>query len=277
MTWRELLGKGTAALRGAGIPDAEYDARELLFRASGLTMTTYALRSREEVPEGAAGEYPALIRRRAERIPLQRILGTASFYGREFAVRDGVLIPRFDTETLVEGLIPRLRPGMKLLDLCTGSGCILISLLLEGPEGMTGAGGDISPEAVAAASENAAKLGADAVFVQSDLFEKFGETYDLITANPPYIRSGEIDGLEPEVSGHEPRAALDGGGDGLEFYRRIVGEAPDHLNEGGLLGLEIGYDQAQDVSELMERNGFGSISVKRDLGWNTRAVIGTRK
>ena len=239
-------------------------------------MTTYILRQGEEAPEETAEKYRELIARREAREPLQYITGTAPFFGREFRVRPGVLIPRFDTETLVEALLPRLLPGMRLLDLCTGSGCVLISLLLSGPGGLSGTGTDVSVEALAVAQENAELLGADAEFVRADLFPDDGKTYDLISANPPYIRSELIPGLDPEVSVHEPRLALDGGADGLDFYRRITAEVPGRLADGGVLGVEIGYDQAEDVVERMKNAGFTQIAIHRDLGWNTRAVTGVK-
>lgn len=275
MTFRQLLREGADALKHAGISEAEYDARSLLYEAFDMNLADYLFRAEEEADPEASGRFRALIGRRCLREPLQYILGTAPFYGRDFLVEEGVLIPRFDTETLVEGLCGFLAPGMRLLDLCTGSGCILLTLLLEGPEGMEGTGSDISEKALEIAGKNAERLNVRADFVKSDLFEKISGTYDIITANPPYIRSGEIASLAPEVAAYEPRPALDGGGDGLSFYRRIAKEAPSYLHEGGILGFEIGYDQSEDVAELMKENGFGSIRVRRDLGWNTRAVIGT--
>ena len=277
MTWRELLKSGSDTLREAGIPEAEFDARSFLLTASSMTLADYALRAEEEVPKDISARFRSLISRRAAREPLQYILGRAPFYGRDFIVGEGVLIPRFDTEPLIEALTGSLSEGMRLLDLCTGSGCILLTLLLEGPEGMTGTGADISEKALGYAVQNAAALGVPAHFVKSDLFEDITGTYDIITANPPYIRSGEIDALAPEVARFEPRLALDGGEDGLSLLRRIITEAPYHLTENGLLGVEIGYDESEDVAEMMRENGFGSIQIKRDLSWNTRAVIGTKQ
>lgn len=274
MTWRELLKSGSRRLLDAGIQDAEYDARSILLEVSGMNLTTYALRAEEQADETVTEHFDQLITRRAGHEPLQYIFGEAPFCGREFLVRPGVLIPRFDTETLVEALLPSLRSGMSLLDLCTGSGCILLTLLLDGPAGMSGCGCDISAEALACARENAERFGASANFVESDLFEHIEGTYDIITANPPYIRSADIPGLAPEVVMHEPVLALDGGEDGLSYYRRIAAKAPEYLKDGGILGFEIGYDESEDVAGIMEENGFHSITVKHDLSWNTRAVIG---
>ena len=274
MTWRELCRKGALILRDAGIAGAEADARSLLFASSGMTLTSYAFRAEEPAPDAEEEKFFELVSRRSKREPLQYILGFAPFYGRDFIVNEGVLIPRFDTETLVEALTGYLKPGTEILDLCTGSGCILISLMLEGPGGISGTGSDISEKALSTAARNAVKFGVKAEFLNSNLFENITGTYDIITANPPYIRSAEIDGLAPEVSEYEPRIALDGGEDGLDFMRRIISEAPAHLRDGGVLGLEIGYDESEDVSGLMREYGFRSVSVRRDLAWNTRAVIG---
>ena len=274
MTYRELLKRGEGTLKAAGIADAESDARILLFETTGLSLTSYALRSGEKVPENEVPAYLECVGLRAKRIPIQYMLGRASFAGREFAVGEGVLIPRFDTETLTEAILPRLRPGMRLLDLCTGSGCILLTLLLDGPRGLEGTGSDISGTALDCAAWNAKAFGAECALIQSDLFEHIDGIYDIITANPPYIRTEVIETLAPEVRDHEPHLALDGGEDGLDFYRRIIEEAPRHLENGGLLGLEIGYDQAEDVCCMMETGGFGEVTIRRDLAWNTRAVIG---
>ena len=208
------------------------------------------------------------------REPLQYIMGTAPFYGRDFLVQRGVLIPRFDTETLIEAVLPYLKPMMRILDLCTGSGCILLTLLLEGPEGLEGTGSDISEEALYCARKNAEQLHEEAAFVKSDLFESIEGSFDLITANPPYIRSSVIGSLEAEVKEFEPLTALDGSEDGLEFYRRILREAGSHLRDGGRIALEIGFDQGSDVKSIMESEGFRDAAVLKDLAGLDRAVIG---
>ena len=185
-----------------------------------------------------------------------------------------MLIPRFDTETLIETVLPHLRSGMHLLDLCTGSGCILLTLLLEGPSGVSGTGADISEEALAVARENAERFHVEAGLVRSNLYSNIHGLYDIITANPPYIRTRVIDTLAPEVRDHEPRLALDGEEDGLAFYRRITEGAPAVLKAGGMLAFEIGYDQAESVTEIMEDGGFQRVTVVKDLAGNPRVASG---
>lgn len=281
MTLRELLKTGTERLLEAG-GDGEdarresgNDARLLLFYAAGCTMTTWPLRMNEAADADTARRYLEMIRRRSRYEPLQYITGTAPFFGREFIVRPGVLIPRFDTETLVASVLPALRRGQTLLDLCCGSGCILLTLLLEGPEGLTGVGADISDTALAVARENASRFHADASFVKSNLYENIHGVYDIITANPPYIPAQEIDALAPEVRDFEPAEALNGGADGLSFYRRIVHGAAAHLRESGTLAFEIGFDEAEAVTRIMEDGGFGNIRTVQDLAGRPRCVIGT--
>lgn len=276
MTVMQLIRAGSSMLAEAGVPGAEHDALELYLHLSGRTLSQYAASLSEEIEEAEEKTYFSLIKRRAGREPLQYITALAPFYGREFYVRPGVLIPRFDTETLVECVLPRLKSGMRLLDLCTGSGCILLTLLLEGPEGLEGCGSDLSEEALSCAEENAARLQVPAVFVKSDLFGRITGRYDIITANPPYIRSGEIGLLDPEVRDYEPRLALDGSGDGLAFYRRICAEAGRFLKEGGTLAFETGADETEAVRELMQENGFSETEIHRDLSGLGRVVIGVR-
>ena len=276
MKWRNLLAGGMTALRDAGSPEAAYDARELLAHVSGMNREAYLLHMEEEAPEEAVLSYRELTARRAAREPLQYITGSAPFYGYEFSVRPGVLIPRFDTETLVSALLPHMKAGMSLLDLCTGSGCVLLTCLLEGPEGMRGIGCDVSETALSCAAENAEKLGVSAEFVRSDLFAELTGPFDIISANPPYIRTDEIPDLPEEVRDHEPRLALDGEGDGLAFYRRIIAGAPAFLTDNGVLGLEIGCSQADDVEALMRQYGFRDVRLYRDLAGLPRTVTGVK-
>ena len=274
MTFKEALSEGTGMLRKAGVPGADYDARALLLFASGMSIEKLAASYGAELPGAAMKQYLHLLQRRMSREPLQYIMGTAPFYGRDFLVQRGVLIPRFDTETLIEAVLPYLKPMMRILDLCTGSGCILLTLILEGPEGLEGTGSDISEEALYCARKNAEQLHAEAAFVKSDLFESIEGSFDLITANPPYIRSSVIGSLEAEVKEFEPLTALDGSEDGLEFYRRILREAGSHLRDGGRIALEIGFDQGSDVKSIMESEGFRDAAVLKDLAGLDRAVIG---
>ena len=199
--------------------------------------------------------------------------------GLEFGVSSDVLIPEQDTENLVEEVMREVCDGDRILDLCTGSGCILLSLL-HYSNGSTGVGTDLSEDAVAAARKNACRLGLSdrSDWRTGDLFEalKPGERFDIIVSNPPYIRRETIGELAPEVRIHEPRMALDGGEDGLDFYRRIIPDAADHLVTGGMLFLEIGYDQAEQVSALMEDAGYYEIRTIKDYGGNDRIVCGIK-
>ena len=274
MIWRELFAEGKGRLEASGNEDSFYDARALLQFVSGMTMTDYPLRAGEEAGAHEVRVFREVISRRCAHEPLQYITGYAPFFGRDFLVRPGVLIPRFDTETLIEAVLPHLCPGMRLLDMCTGSGCILLTLLLEGPSGVSGTGTDISEEALAVARENAERFHVNAALVQSNLYSNIHGVYDIITSNPPYIRTRVIDMLAPEVRDHEPRLALDGEEDGLAFYRRITKGAPAVLKTGGLLAFEIGYDQAESVTAIMEEGGFSRVNVFKDLAGNPRVAAG---
>ncbi len=275
MKYRELLIKGTETLRHAGIPDAAADGWYLLEYVSGMSRNTYFLRMEEEAPGELCDAYGRILEKRCARIPLQYITGEQEFMGLTFLVNEHVLVPRQDTETLVEQAEKKLLSGMCLLDLCTGSGCILISLLARVP-GVIGLGTDISAEALETAEKNADRLGVGdrARWTLGDIFAPVEGRFDVIVSNPPYIRREDIDGLMPEVADFEPREALDGGRDGLEFYRRIISEAPEYLKEGGWLFFEIGCDQAEDVTALMRETGFVRTETAQDLSGLDRVVYG---
>ena len=194
--------------------------------------------------------------------------------GLRFSVTEDVLVPRQDTETLVEEVMRYLRDGMEILDVCTGSGCILLSLLRYS-NGCRGVGCDISEKALAVAGQNAKELGISAQFIQSDLFESIEGRFEYIVSNPPYIRKDMIPTLMEEVRDHEPLIALDGGEDGLDFYRKITREATEHLYSGGMLFFEIGYDQGEAVKLLMEEEGYEEVTVSQDLAGLDRVVYGT--
>ncbi len=279
-SYSALLSAGEAALSANHIEESRLDAWYLFSAAFSMDRASYFLHMKEPVPEERALEaerFLDLIRRRGERIPLQQLLGVQEFMGMEFVVSDAVLIPRQDTETLVERVIEDVR-GKKnplyILDLCTGSGCIGISLacLLDGAKVILS---DISPDALLVADENIRRRGCGdrCQAMESDLFSAFsGERFDMIVSNPPYIPSEVIEGLSPEVRDHEPRLALDGDIDGLSFYRRIGKEAPAHLVPGGSLYLEIGCEQGAFVSEILKENGFEKIEVIKDLPGKDRVV-----
>lgn len=276
MTWRELLISGTEQLSMREISEADTDAWILLEHVSGMDRAEYFCRMQEKVPEGKAQQYQALIDRRSRHIPVQQITGVQNFCGLEFQVSESVLIPRQDTECLVEEARKGLQDGARVLDVCTGSGCIIISLKkLAGCE-IDCTATDISGEALEVAGANAKRLEASIRFLQGDLFESVTGEFDLIVSNPPYIASGAIETLMPEVREHEPRLALDGGSDGLDFYRRLTREAKEHLRPGGRLLFEIGYDQGESVSELMRRENYDRVEVYRDLAGLDRIVSGYR-
>ena len=218
-------------------------------------------------------EFRSLLSKRAERIPLQYITGVQEFMGLSFKVNSNVLIPRQDTETLVEEALKRVRPGMRVLDMCTGSGCVLVSILKNVPN-VEGYGYDISKQALVVAKENARMNGVSAVFERSDLFENVTGEFDVIVSNPPYIRSGDIPQLMPEVANFEPIAALDGKEDGLYFYRKMIEQAGSYLRPGGALMFEIGWDQGRYVSELMRDAQYQEVRIVKDLARNDRVVIG---
>ena len=273
MTYREAVEFGTKCLTDAGVPDAALDAWYLLQMVCKIERSYYYVHGEEDITQDAQKEYEIAVQKRAEHIQLQYIIGEQEFMGLRFKVNSNVLIPRQDTETLVEQVLKIVKPGMKVLDLCTGSGCVLISVLKNAPE-LTGMGSDISKTALLVAKENAKLHEVDAEWVRSDLFDNITETFDVIMANPPYIPTGEILSLMPEVRDFEPENALDGGADGLDFYRKITGQVKDYLNPGGYVYMEIGYDQGEAVSELMRNAGFTEVEVIKDLARNDRVVKG---
>lgn len=274
MTFREVLLSGEKQLAEAGITDAKNDAWLLLAMASKIDHTFYYMHIDEEMPPESQHEFDMLIRKRSERVPLQYITGQQEFMGIPFRVNTNVLIPRQDTETLVEEALKLVQPGMKIMDMCTGSGCILISIL-KNAHGVQGIGYDISKQAINVAKENAKLNEIDAQFERSDLFDDVMETqFDMLVSNPPYIPTEEIGTLMPEVADFEPREALDGKEDGLFFYRKIIAECCEYLKPGAYVLFEIGYDQGEAVSAMMEATGFAEVRVIKDLARNDRVVSG---
>lgn len=272
-TLQQIYKDGIERLREAGIKEAELDAWYLLEFITGITKASYYGEPAKEVDEEKALEYLEKIRIRSTRVPLQHITGEQEFMGSPFLVNDHVLIPRQDTETLVEEALKISYTGMKMLDMCTGSGCILLSMLKMKPE-IEGTGCDISEEALKVAEANRKRLEVNAKLIQSDLFEHIEGTYDMIVSNPPYIRTAVIAELQDEVRLHDPWIALDGKEDGLFFYRKIVRESGRYLRKGGTLLFEIGHDQGEAVSELMKAEGYSDVKVKKDLAGLDRVVIG---
>lgn len=274
MQYRELYRMGKARLTEAKIPEAELDARLLLEEVCGTDRNDLLVHGDKEVPPEQCDRYVEYIQRRQKREPLQQITGYQEFMGLRFKVTPDVLIPRQDTETLVEEVMRYLHDGMHLLDMCTGSGCILLSLLKYSND-CEGTGCDISEKALKVAEENAEMLSLNASFVQSNLFENISGKYEFIVSNPPYIPTGVIPTLMEEVRDHEPVSALDGREDGLYFYRKIVEKAGEYLYPGGMLFFEIGYDQAEKVSSLMQEAGYQEVTVCKDLAGLDRVVYGT--
>ena len=280
-TLQTIYREGKEQLEAAGVPDADLDAWYLLEFVTGISKARYYGNPEAGIDEREALKYRDVIRQRAERIPLQHITGEQEFMGFSFQVDEHVLIPRQDTETLVEEALGVLKPKMKILDLCTGSGCILLSLLKlgekQGIAGLKGTGADISREALKVAEENGRRLEIPedrVAWVRGDLFENLEGPFDLLVSNPPYIPSGELSGLQEEVRLHDPVLALDGHEDGLYFYRRIAAEAGKYLRDGAYLMLEIGWDQGEAVSTLLEVAGYREVKVKKDLSGNDRVVRG---
>lgn len=290
LTLRQILSEGTELLMDAGVPEAALDAWLLLSSVTGISKAVYYGNPDKELTETEIRQYFSCIEKRSRRIPLQHITGEQEFMGCRFRVNEHVLIPRQDTETLVEEALKIIRPGMRILDMCTGSGCILLSLLKmscerKHIEGVTGIGADISADALFVAKENAVELlmrtasdlsagGAKAEFVQSDLFEKIEGKFDLIISNPPYIPTAVIEGLQEEVRLYDPYIALDGKEDGLYFYREIIKESVNYINPGGHLMFEIGCEQGKAVAALMEEAGYQNICIKKDLSGLDRVVTG---
>lgn len=271
MEYVVVYKEGAARLRDSGVREAELDARLLLEYVCHTDRNTLLAHPEREVSEEERAKFLTLIERREKREPLQYITKEQEFMGLTFETSVNTLIPRQDTECLVEEAMKNLHDGMAILDVCCGTGCILLSLLHYSND-CTGVGVDIDANAVSLAKKNAKNLGIDATFAVSDLFEAVEGTFDLITSNPPYIPTKVIETLDPEVKDYEPMAALDGGEDGLTFYRLIAAKAKQYLKRGGMIFFEIGYDQGEDVSEIMKENGYRHIEVKKDLAGLDRIV-----
>lgn len=273
MEYAALYRMGVERLAAAGIEEAKLDARLLLEELCGTDRNDLLVHGDRPVTEQQENSYVNYIELRSRHIPLQHITGYQEFMGLRFKVTPDVLIPRQDTETLVEEVLKNLHDGMRILDLCTGSGCILLSLLRYSND-CVGIGADLSKKALKVAEENAGSLGLTAEFVQGDLFEPVTGKFEIIVSNPPYIPSNVIPTLMEEVREHDPLMALDGKEDGLYFYREIIGRASEYLYPGGMLFLEIGCEQAEAVTELMKNAGYRDVTVCKDLAGHDRVVSG---
>ena len=303
MTIIEALKMGTDTLVAAGVPDASYDAEILMEYVTGLGRAKLLTRQRSQMEPKVESDFFDLIEKRAERIPLQQLTHVQEFMGIPIYVDERVLCPRLDTETLameiravldgiyrVGGLLPApenvvpLRHDVyfdkrfRLLDLCTGSGCVALATYDYAKRrgfALDITAVDASEDALAVAEKNKAARGADITLLHGDLYEPVrDQSFHVITANPPYIASRYLKQLMPEVRDHEPRMALDGGEDGLIYYHRITEGAAEHLEDGGFLMYEIGFDQGEAVSEIMTGCGFSEVRVIKDLAGDDRVVCG---
>ena len=270
LSFQDIFDKGKEILKKSGITCFDTDAWYLLEYATGMGRAEYFLKRGETAQEKIITKYFSLINTRATHMPLQYITGSQEFMGVDFKVSPDVLVPRQDTETLVEYLLPFAK-GQDILDMCTGSGCIAVSLLkLGGAASCTAA--DYSEKALDIARHNARINGVDINFVHSDMFTNITGTYGIIVSNPPYIKTSVIDTLMPEVKEHEPLMALDGGQDGLSFYKIISREAKNYLKPGGILAVETGYDQGRQVLEMFKESGYNDVCARKDLSGNDRIV-----
>ncbi len=281
MTLKELYDTGTDILEDAGVDSPECDAMYLLEHVTGLDRGAYLLNKDKEVQQAVAGRYLELIDVRKRHVPYQYITGGAYFYGYRFFVDSSVLIPRLDTEVLAEKCLELLPAGGKVLDMCTGSGCIAVTIKAQRPDADVSAA-DISEKALEIAQKNAGSIlekngtgtAGKIKFIRSDLFENIdgGEEFDMIVSNPPYVTDDEYENLMPEVRDHEPKLALTAGREGLDIYKRLIPAAFDYLKDGGTLALEIGCSQADAVKEILSGCGFKDIRVTKDLAGLNRVV-----
>jgi release factor glutamine methyltransferase len=273
MKYRELYTYGREKLMEAKIAEADLDARLLLEAVCNTSRNDLLVHGDSDVENDKNDTYVNYIEKRRKHIPLQHILGYQEFMGLRFHVNNKVLIPRQDTEILVEEVLKNLLDKMSILDMCTGSGCVLISLLHYSND-CIGTGVDISDHALEIARTNALEHHVTAEFIQSNLFENVHGKYDIIVSNPPYIASHEIEGLMKEVRDFEPVLALDGKEDGLFFYREIINQAVNYLYSGASLFFEIGYNQGEEVSLLMKEAGFQEVEIVKDFAGLDRVVYG---
>ena len=282
MTYREARMQAAKQLAAAGVENEAAESWFLMEAVCGISRSFYLLHEQEAMDPVQEQVYFALTRQRCGRMPLQYLTGEQEFMGLPFCVNEHVLIPRQDTEVLVEEairVIQKEMPEAAVLDLCTGSGCIAVSLAkLGGYADVTAL--DLSEEALKVAKSNGEKLLDHPVkFIKSDMFSALDpeNRYDVIVSNPPYIPSQVIEGLEPEVKDHEPRMALDGEPDGLKFYRILAEEGKKYLKNGGSIYMEIGWDQAKDVTEIFEAMGFSGRRTVRDMAGNDRVVCARKE
>lgn len=271
MLLSEALHYGMKRLKTELVIEYKSDASLLLEHCTGIDFRTYFLHQQKSLTKEEEEQYQSYLERRIKGEPVQYITNKAYLMGYEFYVDENVLIPRYDTEILVAAVLNYIKPGMRLLDLCTGSGCILISVLKETKD-VIGVGSDISKEALEVAKKNAIRHGCRLKLLQGDLFEPVTGLYDIIVSNPPYVNRKDMESLEREVGEYEPHLALFGGEDGLDYYKRIIKDSLHYLAEGGRLFLEIAYDQLDKVSDLMKLSGFVDIFSVKDFNHIDRVL-----
>ena len=269
---RDFVKENIDKLDAAGISDASVDVWLLLEHFANIKKSDYFADQAMTISTTAQDRIVEAVEKRAKHIPIQHVIGQTEFMGLTFKVNDKVLVPRLDTEILVDEVVKYVGDSFaKVLDMCTGSGCIAITVS-DMCDNASVVGSDISKEALEVAKENNEKNCTDVEFIESDLFENVDALFDVIVSNPPYIKTEEIEELMDEVKFHDPRLALEGGEDGLRFYRKIIKESNNYLKVDGMIFFEIGFDQAEDVSKLLEENGYKNIVVKKDMAMNDRVV-----
>lgn len=273
---KDFIENSRSKLDAAGISDASVDVWILLEEFADIKRSDYYVNQDVVLSDEELEILNEAIDKRVKRIPLQHITGHQEFMGLDFKVNDKVLVPRQDTESLVEEVVKYIKDkDLKVLDMCTGSGCIAISVK-DMCENTLVTASDISKDAIEVAMENAELNFADVEFIESDLFDEVTGKFDVIVSNPPYIRTSEIENLMDEVRVYDPKMALDGDSDGLKFYRAISKDAIDYLKTNGMIFYEIGYDQGNDVKNILEDLGYVDIKVIKDLSGKDR-VVSARK
>ncbi len=269
---RALYERGVEILQKENIEGAAYDARVLLEWVFSFSHADFILEANSEAKKEKEEQYIECIKKRSTHYPLQYIMKQAAFMDLEFFVDEGVLIPRQDTETLIETILEREEDkSQAIIDVCTGSGCIAISLKKYMPSTSVTAV-DISKTALDIAKTNAKRLEAHISFAESDLFKEIDGTFDILVSNPPYIRTDEIEKLMDEVKVFEPKLALDGMEDGLFFYRRLLEEGRAHLKKGARVYFEMGYDQGKAITSLFLQYGYKNINIRKDLAGLDRVI-----
>ncbi len=293
MTLENCLRQGINTLQSNNVSDADFDAFALLEYVTGVSKSDFFFKKSDETSDSCYERYIELIERRSKRVPLQHITNRQNFFGYDFYVDSNVLIPRQDTEVLIEKILEvieanfnvEISSDISILDMCTGSGCIAITIykeLIKRGFNIDVTAVDLSKDALAVTEKNVENVvGIKALnntfhIIESDMFSNINNnrSYDIIVSNPPYIPTRDIEKLEPEVRDYDPIMALDGDTDGLRFYRRIIEESSNYLNNNGFIAFEIGYNQGDDVKSLLEEKGYKDIHIYKDLGGLDRVIIG---